>query len=137
MSPFVNVKPGAGSPRVRVQGQVGILCLPLSRKLSGLLSSPQRGFQTQMSPRPDKAVTAPLQGGWTHSRAETGFAGTSLQQDRMEIRDWGCRRGLALGKRVAPCTVAPAPLVLLPTLGVFQQRFAFTVPGAGICKISI
>lgn len=78
LSLFVNVKQGAGRPRVRVQGQVDVLCLLPSCKLSRLPSSPQRDFQPQMSLRPDKVVTALLQGGWMCGRAERGFAGMFL-----------------------------------------------------------
>lgn len=105
MSPFVNVKQRAGRPRVRVQGQVAVLCLLPSRNLSRLPSSPQRGFQPQTSPRPDKAVTALLRGGgggggWvdTHGGAERGFAGTFFAAGQDENNGPGVLAQACFGK---------------------------------------
>lgn len=128
MSPFVNVKQRAGRPRVRVQGQVAVLCLLPSRNLSRLPSSPQRGFQPHTSPRPDKAVTALLRRGGvvdTHGGAERGFAGTFLQQDRMKITDRGCWHGLALAKRVTPCTVTSRATGPASYAGCFPRALCF------------
>lgn len=99
MSPFVNVKQGAGRPRVRVQGQVAVLCLLPPRNLSRLPSSPQRGFQPQTSPRPDKAVTALLRGvADTRGGAERGFAGTFFAAGQDENNGPGVLARACFGK---------------------------------------
>lgn len=132
MSPFVNVKQRAGRPRVRVQGQVAVLCLLPSRNLSRLPSSPQRGFQPQTSPRPDKAVTALLRGGggggggWIHTVERRGdLQGRFLQQDRMKITDRGCWHRLALAKRVTPRTVASRATGPASYAGCFPRALCF------------
>jgi len=70
-------------------------------------------------------VTALLQGGWIHNRAKRGFAGTFLQQDRVEIGDWGCWHGLALAKWVAPHTVVPHATGPASCAGCFPTALFF------------
>lgn len=78
-----------GRPSLRVQGQVGVLCLLPSHKLLRLPSCPHWGFQPQTSPRPDRVVTALL---WArgHTAEWAGDLQGLLQKDRMQIGHWGC-----------------------------------------------
>lgn len=118
-----------GRPCIRVQGQVDVLCLLPSPKLSRLPSCPQRGFQLQTSLRADKVVTDLLWApGYTSEWA--GDLQGLLQKDRMQTGRWCACVSEAHG---IPKGSTPPPLVLLPT--VFQQFPAFAVPGAELCKM--